>query len=699
MDDTDQQSTDAVPAAAQGARKPVKPLQLEDWHFEIDFEKIAWATFDRAGESANALGRRPLEELGKIVETVEAGAADGSIAGLAILGGKPKSFIVGADINEFDSFDTEAKVKDAIKPVLSLLDRIEAMKVPVVVAFHGACVGGGLELALACHYRIATRDDTTRVGFPEVKLGIFPGFNGTARAIRQAGALAAMEHMLTGRMLRATAARAAGYIDRLVASPHELRWAARRAIQRNSKSKPAGRLKRLASTSFARGQIAKRMRAETAKKARKDHYPAPYRLIDLFETHGGSLDALKRHETEYFAPLMIGDTSRNLRRVFRLSEELKAQAPKGSAFEPLRVHVIGAGTMGADIAGWCVASGMQASLQDLSAEQVAKGIAAQDKTLKRKFRKKPAFEAAKARLIADPGGEHIGRADVVIEAIVENAEIKRKLFAEIEPKMKPGAVLATNTSSIMIEDLAPALQDPARLIGIHFFNPVAQMPLVEVIRGNDSRQADVENGCTFVTALGKFPLIVKSAPGFLVNRVLAPYMFEAMQHVARGEQKERIDEAAKAFGMPMGPIELADTVGLDVCAHVGGILGAAGGVDVEMKPLDERVSAGKLGKKSGEGFYAWKDGKPVTAPLANANDLESLGRALVEPLIAACEQCLADGIVESAELIDAGVIFGTGFAPFRGGPLHYRRNRSASEKSDAKAPITSPDAPATEAAE
>jgi 3-hydroxyacyl-CoA dehydrogenase/enoyl-CoA hydratase/3-hydroxybutyryl-CoA epimerase len=287
MDDTDQQSTDAVPAAAQGALKPVKPLQLEDWHFEIDFEKIAWATFDRAGESANALGRRPLEELGKIVETVEAGAADGSIAGLAILGGKPKSFIVGADINEFDSFDTEAKVKDAIKPVLSLLDRIEAMKVPVVVAFHGACVGGGLELALACHYRIATRDDTTRVGFPEVKLGIFPGFNGTARAIRQAGALAAMEHMLTGRMLRPTAARAAGYIDRLVASPHELRWAARRAIQRKSKSKPAGRLKRLASTSFARGQIAKRMRAETAKKARKDHYPAPYRLIDLFEDPRG----------------------------------------------------------------------------------------------------------------------------------------------------------------------------------------------------------------------------------------------------------------------------------------------------------------------------------------------------------------------------------------------------------------------------
>lgn len=682
----------------RGARQPSRPLDLVDWHYEIDFEGIAWATFDRSGESANALGRRPLEELAQIVDHVETAVANGDIAGLAILGGKPKSFIVGADINEFDAYDTEAKVKEALQPVLALLDRIEAMKAPVVVAFHGACLGGGLELALACHYRIATRDDATRVGFPEVKLGIFPGFNGTARSIRQAGGMAAMEHMLTGRMLRASAARAAGYIDRLVNSPHELRWAARRAIQRKSKSKGASRLKRLASNSFVRGQIAKRMRTETAKKARESHYPAPYRLISLYEKHGGSVSALKKHETAAFAPLMVSDTSRNLRRVFRLSEDLKAQAPKDSAFRPLRVHVIGAGTMGADIAGWCIASGMQASLQDLSSEQIEKGIKAQSKTLKRKFRATSALAAAKARLIADAGGDHIGRADVVIEAIVENVEIKRKLFAEIEPKLKPGAVLATNTSSIMIEDLAPALSDPERLIGIHFFNPVAQMPLVEVIKGAQSRTSDVENGCTFVTALGKFPLIVKSAPGFLVNRVLAPYMFEAMQHVARGEQKERIDEAAKAFGMPMGPIELADTVGLDVCAHVGKILGTAGGIAVEMKPLDERVAAGKLGKKSGSGFYTWKDGKPVTAPISNANDLDSLGRALVEPLISACEQCLADGVVENADLIDAGVIFGTGFAPFRGGPLHYRKSRARAVAMEDEPPAQ-PSATAAGAAE
>lgn len=344
-----------------------------------------------------------------------------------------------------------------------------------------------------------------------------------------------------------------------------------------------------------------------------------------------------------------------------------------------KVSIIGAGVMGADIAGWCVASGMQASLQDLSSEQIAKGIAAQDKTLKRRFRTRAELDAAKARLIADPDGAYLSRADLVIEAIVERLDVKQKLFENIESKLKAGAVLATNTSSLMIEDIASGLADPARLIGIHFFNPVAQMPLVEVIRGVQSREAEVEKGCVFVTALGKFPLIAKSVPGFLVNRVLAPYMFEAFQRVENGEAKEKIDEAAKAFGMPMGPIELADTVGLDVCLHVGEILAT----DVDAKErlarsrLARHVAGKRLGKKSGEGFYVWKDGKPQRqeTPQDQAN-IEELGKALVQPLIDECERCLADGVVANADLIDAGVIFGTGFAPFRGGALHYRRTHA-----------------------
>lgn len=642
--------------------------ELKDWHFSIDHEDIAWAVFDREGQSVNALGQRPLEELGRIIQAVEGGAADKTIRGLGILSGKSANFIVGADIAEFEDFKDEAQVIEAVTRVTAMLDRLESLKVPVAVGIHGFCLGGGLELALACHYRVATRDDATRLGFPEVKLGIFPGFHGTARSIRQAGPIAAMEHMLTGRFLRAGAARAVGYVDELVNYPERLRWAVRKAIIQKRRSKPAGTTKMLLAKSPLRGSLVSRMRREVQKKAREDHYPAPYALLRLFAKHGGSTNALKRNEAKFFAPLMVGDTSRNLRRVFRLQELLKAQAPKGLGFKPKRVHVIGAGTMGADIAGWCVANGMLATLQDLSPEQIEKGIKAQDKTLKKKYRTPTALAAAKARLIADPNGDMISRADVVIEAIVEKVEVKQQLFKDIETKLKPGAVMATNTSSIKIEDIAAGLADPGRLIGIHFFNPVALMPLVEVVRGNQSHQQDVDKGCAFVAAIGKFPLIVKSAPGFLVNRVLAPYMFEAMRQLENGEQKERIDEAAKVFGMPMGPIELADTVGLDICAHVGQILGKSG----EGSQLEKLVGAGKLGKKSGQGFYTWKDGKPGRAEISNKTDLAALGRALVQPLIDECERCLAEGVVSTADLVDAGVIFGTGFAPFRGGPLHYR---------------------------
>ncbi|MDX2155188.1 MAG: 3-hydroxyacyl-CoA dehydrogenase NAD-binding domain-containing protein [Hyphomicrobiaceae bacterium] len=652
---------------------------LKDWRFRVDEQGIAWAVFDREGESQNALGRRPLEELGQIVECVEAGVRDRMIRGLVFISGKEKGFIVGADVNEFEQFRTEAEVREAIQPVLAMLDRIEALPVPVVCAIHGFCLGGGLELALACGWRIATRDDATRLGFPEVRLGIFPGFNGTWRSIRQAGPVAAMQAMLTGSMIRAAAARGMGLVDELVSSRHQLAWSARKAVERKRKAKPASFTKAVLRQWPVRGIVASRMRAETAKKVREDHYPAPFRLIDLFQRTGGSLKQMKAEETRAFAPLMVSDTSRNLRRVFRLSEELKGQAPKGLVWKPQRVHVIGAGVMGADIAGWCAAAGMEVSLQDLSEAAIKTGTEAQGKLFARRFRTKALRAAAQSRLVADPQGDMIGRADVVIEAIVERLEVKQSLFKGLEARLKPGAVMATNTSSIMIEDIASALADPGRLIGIHFFNPVAQMPLVEVIRGVASREEEARKGCAFVTAIDKFPLIVKSCPGFLVNRVLAPYMMSAMARLEQGEAPERVDEAARAFGMPMGPIELADTVGLDVCAYVGRILKypAAG------SRLERLVAAGKLGKKSGEGFYSWKDGKPVKVERTyDKTALDGLGRDLVEPLIAEAERARDEGIVASGDLVDAGVIFGTGFAPFRGGPLHYKASREAAARSE-----------------
>jgi len=535
---------------------------LKDWRLTLDMEGIAWATFDREGESANALGRRPLEELMRIIGRVEEGARSGDIAGLVIQSGKPKGFIVGADIREFEQLTTEATVMEAVAPVNAMLDRIEKMPVPVIAAFHGVCVGGGLELILACHYRIATRDEATRVGFPEVKLGIFPGFNGTARSIRQAGPLPAMEAMLTGRMIRASAAKRMGLIDQLVDSPGTLRWAARKAVQSKRKSAPAAQAKALLARWPVRSLVARKLREETAKKVREAHYPAPFRLIDLFERHGGSFDAMKAHETRMFAPLMVSDTSRNLRRVFRLSEMLKAQAPKDLVWKPQRVHVIGAGTMGADIAGWCVASGMEVTLQDLSPEVIAKGIKAQGRLFAKKFKTKALRDAASARLIADPQGNGLSDADVVIEAIVEKLDIKQRLFKDVEGKVKPDAVLATNTSSLQVEEIAAEMADPSRLIGIHYFNPVAQMPLVEVIRGTRSKESEVDKGCAFVTAIGKFPLVAKSVPGFLVNRVLAPYMMAALDRVDKGEDMQKIDEAARVFGMPMDPSSLPTRLAL-----------------------------------------------------------------------------------------------------------------------------------------
>lgn len=649
-------------------------LDLHDWKLSVDEEDIAWAVFDREGQNVNSLGRRPIEELQKIVDYVEPKARDKSLRGMVIISGKKQGFIAGADISEFENFTSEEQVLEMLQPVLKMLDQLEELKMPVVAAIHGFCLGGGLELALACQYRIATRDDSTRLGFPEVKLGIFPGFNGTARAIRQSGPAAAMEAMLTGKMYRASAARALGWIDQLVDTPDRLRWAARKAILSRKRSSPAGKTKQILAQWPARGLIAKKMREATAKKARQDHYPAPFRLIDLFEKHGGNLKALKQAESRAFAPLMVSDTSRNLRRVFRLTELLKGQAPKGLKWKPLRAHVIGAGTMGADIAGVCVAAGMEVTLQDINSEQLEKGIKSQGKLFSKKFRTPSSKAAAKARLIPDPTGKGVANADVIIEAIVENLEIKQKLFSSLESQIKPTAVLATNTSSLKLSDIAAPLNDPGRLIGLHFFSPVPQMPLVEVVRGDQTRESEVEKGAAFVTKIGKFPLITKDVPGFLVNKVLTPYMFAAMARLDKGTEKEKIDAAAREFGMPMGPIELADSVGLDICLHVSKILGSPS----EGSKLEQLVNAGKLGKKTGEGFYKWDGNKPEKSKTEfSKSELQTLGAELVQPIIDEAQASLDQGVVENADLVDAGMIFGTGFAPFRGGPLHYNKSKGS----------------------
>ena len=636
------------------------------WHTAFDIDNICWLTLDRADEKINSLSTEILAELESLVTALEAELP----RGLVLQSGKPGSFIVGADVREFDEVTDPESAAENIRSVHDLLNRIEALDMPTVVIIEGYCLGGGLELALAFDYRIAKNVKHTRLGFPEVKLGIYPGFGGSARAVQRVGGQKAMEIMLTGRMLRPAAARAMGLVDKLVGQHGEMRWAARRAVLKNLKSAKPGLTARLSNTGPARKMLAGVMRKKTASKISPDHYPAPFELIDAFEEHGNDKAAMLEQEAVRVGRLITTSTSMNLRRVFRLMDLLKSNG-KTSGFKARRVHVIGAGVMGGDIAAWCVVQGLEVTLQDREQKYIDPALARAKKLFWKKLRNPQAVAAAMTRLIPDVPGNGVSRADVVIEAIFENVEAKRDLFKALEPRLQAHTILATNTSAIPLAELSSVLSQPARLIGLHFFNPVAKMPLVEIVHDKQTAREPLDGAASFCNQIGRFPLLVKSNPGFLVNRVLGPYMGQALTLHQEGIAKEAIDKAATDFGMPMGPVELADTVGLDVGLNVISILGGKN-ADKQKAFLQEFVDAGNLGKKSGNGFYRWRKGKPQKDPAkAQGYQLQELAHRLLQPYLDECKACLADGIVSDADSLDAGMIFGTGFAPFRGGPMHY----------------------------
>ncbi|MCF6225018.1 MAG: 3-hydroxyacyl-CoA dehydrogenase NAD-binding domain-containing protein [Xanthomonadales bacterium] len=653
---------------------------LKNWKLESDIDNIIWLTFDRPGEKANVLSTAVIKELDTAIAAIETE----NPAGLVLRSGKHESFIFGADVNEFDNATDPAEAADGIRSVHTLFNRIEALSFPTVVCIEGFCLGGGLELALAFDWRIAKNIDKTRIGFPEMNLGIFPGFGGAARTIRKLGGKNALPLMLAARFLRAPAAKKLGLVDQLVSPQTSIDWAARKAIARKLKSKAPGRSVSILNSGPARRWLAKFVRKETAKKANPKHYPAPYKLIDLFEQHADDFPAMLEAEAVGVGELIVGDTSRNLRRVFKLMERLKAEGKK-SDNKVRRVHVIGAGVMGGDIAAWCVLRGLEVTLQDREMKYIEPAMKRAGKLFSKKIRSKAARAAAKARLIADVDGNGIARADVIIEAIFENLEAKQELFKIVEKQAPKHAILATNTSAIPLADIASALRSPKRLIGLHFFNPVAKMPLLEVVYDNKTDKQLINRACAFASQISRFPLLVKSSPGFLVNRVLAPYMSKAMTLYQSGIPKEAIDKAATDFGMPMGPVELADTVGLDVGL---GVVSTLGGDNTENQVafLKKYIDAGKLGKKSSEGFYVWEKGRAKKDSEAiRGHNLKKLADELMQPYFDECRACLADGIVADADIIDAGMIFGTGFAPFLGGPLHYleSQEKQSSTKQEA----------------
>lgn len=639
----------------------------QHWRIDFDQDRIAWLTLDRAGEKTNSLSREVLTELELIVDSFSKTPP----RGLILQSGKKGSFIVGADVREFEDVSDPVVAAESIREVHQLFNRIESFGFPVVVTIEGYCLGGGLELALSCHYRIALDAPHTRLGYPEIQLGIYPGFGGSARTTALLGGPKGMELMLSSRMLRARQAKSMGLVDQLV-SPHgSLRWAARNAVLKNRKSKGPGFITKMTNSGPARKFLAPVIRKKTASRANPKHYPAPFSLIDAWEDCGDSKADMLEQEAIRVGELITTDTSRNLRRVFWLMEGLKA-AGKKSTFHARRVHVVGAGVMGGDIAAWCVLRGLEVTLQDREMKYIEPALERATSLFRKRLRTPDLIAGARSRLIPDVEGNGIALADVVIEAIFENAEAKRTLYSQIEPRMKTGAILATNTSAIPLAELSKNLATPSRLIGLHFFNPVAKMPLVEVVHDSNTPADEIDRGAAFCNQINRFPLAVTSTPGFLVNRVLAPYMQRALQiHKNRGVPKEALDQAALDFGMPMGPVELADTVGLDVGLSVIRLLGGEAATD-EVAALEALVEKGKLGKKSGEGFYVWEKGKAVKDKTAiEGINLKTLAFELMEPYFDECQSCLDDHVVADADSLDAGMIFGTGFAPFRGGPLHY----------------------------
>jgi 3-hydroxyacyl-CoA dehydrogenase/enoyl-CoA hydratase/3-hydroxybutyryl-CoA epimerase len=646
--------------------------EYRNWRLDTDLDGICWLTIDRSGESANSLSREVFTELEQIVSNLEQEPPKG----LVLQSGKRNSFIVGADVREFDQVASAAEAEAFIREAHTLLDRVEALPFPTAVIIEGYCLGGGLELALCFDYRIASNIEATRLGYPEVKLGIYPGFGGSARTTRHIGGYKAMPIMLTGRMLRAHQARALGLVDQLVGPHGSARWAARRAVLAGRRSRGPNWLAKLSNSGPARKFLAGQMRKQTAAKANPKHYPAPFELIEAWEAHGDDPRQMLDEEARRVARLITGSTSDGLRRVFRLMERLKANG-KDAGFRARRVHVVGAGVMGGDIAAWCALQGLEVTLQDREMKYIEPALKRAGSLFRKRLKTPDRIAGAKSRLLADVNGDGAARADVIIEAIFENLDAKQKLFRDLEARVKPHAILATNTSAIPLRDIASVLTDPHRLIGLHFFNPVASMPLVEVVHDAGTKPDEIERGAAFCNQINRFPLPVVSSPGFLVNRVLARYMLKAFQlYRERGLSKEALDQAAMNFGMPMGPVELMDTVGLDVGLGVMGTLGSADTAE-DAKILQSYVEQGKLGKKSGEGFYTWKKGKPVKdRSTIDGVNLESLARELMEPYFDECQACLADGIVSDGDDIDAGMIFGTGFAPFRGGPLYYLERQS-----------------------
>ena len=637
---------------------------FKHWRHEQDAQGLVWLTFDKQGESANTFSREALDELSASLDAINSASPKGLIIRSA-----KDSFIAGADVEEFTRFKSPEEALSFVRLGWDVFQKLRDLPFPTTAMVNGYCMGGGFELSLACRYRVALDDPKTRFAFPEVMLGIMPAWHGVQWLPKLIGPVAAMDLMLTGKSVDAKRAKRMGLVNQAVPL-RILENTARMVTLEAPPAKGLGFVQGLLNGPL-KSIVASQARKQVAKKARREHYPAPYAILELWQKYDGDPFVNPSDPACSINTLFDHPTTKNLIRIFFLQEKMKGLA-KGVEFKAQHVHVVGAGVMGGDIAAICAMRGITVTLQDTAPERLAPAVMRAAKLFQRRLRDPLRVRDALDRLIPDVAGAGAAKADVIIEAIFENLEAKQQLFAKLEAAAKPGAVLASNTSSLKLSDIAAKFKDPSRLVGIHFFNPVPQMMLVEIISFEKTRKEFSDHAMAFVRQIDKLPLPVKDSPGFLVNRVLGPYMQNAFRMLDEGVKPETLDAAMEEFGMPMGPIELADTVGLDICLHAGKQLAKkdAQGQEAEAPQiLVNKVALGQLGRKTGQGIYRWENNKPVKGQ-PGAYD-QRMVESLIQPYLDETRAVLAEGIVPDAELIDAGLIFGTGFAPFRGGPLHY----------------------------